>query len=160
MVIRAGARLDATDFALPDPVAATAGGAGTNTVTATAWAVLPTNTVTAAITNPHPELPMLCLVTFGAWMSASANGVRAALDISGSLTIAPGIGGGAAIGWGEILFCGASTNNQYSGSFTIELPVSLTAATFKMHAYRDSATGTQQVNYPTIRVTPLRFVEP
>lgn len=159
MAIRAGARLDATDFTLPDPVAATAGGAGTNTITATSWAVLPSNAVTAVISNPHPGLNMLCLVTFGAWMVATANGVRAAVDISGSLTVAPGVGGGASVGWGEVLFCGAATTNQYAASFTVEMPVSLTPATFRLHAYRDAASGTQQVNYPTIRVVPLRFVE-
>jgi hypothetical protein len=150
--------LDATDFALPDPVAATAGGTGLNTVTATSWAVLPTSTVTAAITNPHPELSMLCLVTFGAWMSCSANTLRAGIDISGSLTIAPGIGGGASLGWGEILFTAAAALGSHSASFTVELPVSLTAASFKMHAYRETS-GTQEVRYPVVRITPLRFVE-
>jgi hypothetical protein len=159
MVVRAGARLDATDFALPDVVAATAGGTGTNTITATSWAVLPSNTCTAAITNPHPEMALLVEVTYSAWMVATANGVRMALDISGSVTIAPGVGAGAAVGWGEIPFCGAATTNQYAGSFTVELPVSTTAATFKVYAYRDAASGTQQVNYPTIRIKPLRFVE-
>lgn len=156
MTIRAGARLDATDFDLPDVV--TGYGNGTNTITATSFAVLPTTTCTAAITNPHPTAAMLTLVTFGAWMSASANAVRCCPAVSGSLTIAAGIGGGGPIGWGEVPLCGAATTNQYSGSFTVELPASANAATFSMQAYRDSATGTQACNYPTIRLVPLRYL--
>lgn len=156
MTIRAGARLDATDFDLPDVV--TGYGNGTNTVTATAFAVLPTTTCTASITNPHPTAAMLVLVTFGAQMSASANAVRCCPAVSGSTTIAAGVGGGGPIGWGEVPLCGAATTNQHSGSFTVELPVSANAAEFSMQAYRDSASGTQTCNYPTIRLTPLRFV--
>jgi hypothetical protein len=156
MTIRAGARLDATDFDLPDVV--TASGNGSNTVTATAFAVLPTVTCTASITNPHPTAAMLVLVSFGAWMSASANAVRCCPAISGSTTIAAGIGGGGPIGWGEIPMCGTTTKNHYGASYTVELPVSGNAAVFSMQAYRDSATGTQLVDYPTIRLTPLRFV--
>lgn len=159
MTIRAGAHLDATDFTLPDPVIATAGGAGTNTIAATAWAVLPTNTCTAVITNPHPELAMLVDVRYGAWLVGSGSGadVRAGLDVSGSLALPPGVGAGGASGWGEVLHSSGTSSVQCSGGFTIELPVSTTAASFKVHAYKSSGTG-QQVNYPTIRLIPLRFV--
>ncbi len=156
MTIRAGARLDATDFDLPDVVAAY--GNGANTVVATAFAVLPTTTCTASITNPHPTASMLVLVTFGAWMSASANAVRCCPAVSGSVTIAAGIGGGGPLGWGEIPETGASTLSQFSASYTVELPASANAAVFSMQSYRDSASGTQKCDYPVIRLTPLRFI--
>jgi len=158
LTIRAGARLDATDFDLP--AAVTAYGAGQNTVTATSFADLPTYPCEGELTNPHPTLPLLVLVTYSAWMNCSAGvGVRAALAISGSTTVVAGIGGGAAAGWGEVLYEGDNgTNSQHSASYTVELPVSANAATFTFQAYRDSASGTQQVNYPTLRLIPLRYV--
>jgi hypothetical protein len=151
----AGAKLDATDFALPDVVAAH--GNGTNTITSATFAALPTNTVSAAITNPHPTATMLCLVTYGAWMSASSGDVRYALNVSGSATIAAGIGGGAAIGYGEIPISSVSASILGSGSFTVELPASATAATFTGYAMR-TGSGTVVCNYPTVRIVPLRFL--
>lgn len=156
MAISAGAVIDGTDFTFPSVT--TAYGNGTNTVTATTFTVLPTTTCTAAIINPHPSLSMLTLVTYGAWMSVTANDVRMALDISGSITVAAGISASAAVGYGEIPICSTTPSNHFSGSFTIELPVSVTAATFKVYAMRSSAAGSQVCNYPTIRLIPLRFV--
>jgi hypothetical protein len=43
------------------------------------------------------------------------------------------------------------------GMATYSLPASATAATFTMQAYRDSASGTQNVDYPTLRIVPIRF---
>ena len=155
MVILAGARLDATDFVLPDPLAGH--GNGDNTITATSWTVLPSFPVTLTLSNPHPTLNMLVDVRYGAWLSASANAVRIGIDITGSVTLSPGVGAGGASGWGEIPATGTSTLTQSSGSFTIKLPPSATAATFRVHAYRDSATGTQLVRFPTLRLIPLRY---
>lgn len=157
MTVRAGARLDATDFILPDVV--TAFGNGSNTITATSFAVLPTVTCSASITNPHPTASMLVLVTFGAWMNTS-NGVavRCCPAVSGSTTIAAGIGGGGPIGWGEVPVAGTTVLQQGQGTYTVSLPASANAAVFTMQAYRDSASGTQLLNYPTIRLVPLRFV--
>lgn len=157
MTIRAGARLDATDFDLPDVV--TGYGNGTNVVTATSFAVLPTTTCTATITNPHPTAAMLVLVEYGAWVTAGSNiATRLCPAVSGSITIAAGIGGGGAIGWGEVPVSASTSKVAVRGSFTVELPASANAASFSMQAYRDSATGTQNVDYPTIRLVPLRFV--
>jgi hypothetical protein len=156
MTIAAGKRLSATDLVLPAVV--TGYGSGTNTITATAFAVLPTTTCSASITNTHPTAALRCLVTYAAWMSASANGVRGSLAISGSVTVAAGIGT-AAIGWGEIPYCDSTAGNAVrSGSFSIDLPVSGSAATFSWQAYRDAAAGTQTCNYPTIRIVPICFV--
>lgn len=156
MSIRAGARVDAVDFDLPDP--AVGAGSGTNTITSTTFANLPTST-SVSITNPHPSAAMLCLVTLGAWMQADTNAVRAAIAVSGSTTIVAGIGGGGAAGWGEVLRCPVlSVTMQMSTSWTVELPASTTAATFTVQAYREAGSGTQQVNYPTLRVVPLRFL--
>ena len=153
MTILAGSKVDATDFDLPD-VVAVAGGSP-NSITSASFAVLPTNTCTAAITNPHPTANMLCLVSYGAWMIASTGDGRASLDISGALTVSPGIGGGAAIGWGEILFSTTTTLNQKAATITVALPPGTT--TFKMYALRSGA-GTVNVNYATIRIVPLSYI--
>jgi hypothetical protein len=157
MTIRAGARLDSTDFALPDVV--TGYGNGENTITATMFAVLPVTTCTASIKNPHPTATMLTLVTFGAEITAGSSiFTRICPDVSGSLTLAAGVGGGGPIGWGEVPGSGSSSRLHFSASYTLELPVSANDAVFSMHAYRDSASGTQKVDYPSIRLIPLRFV--
>jgi len=156
MTIRAGSKLDATDLALPDVVTGYAN--GENTVTATSFADLPTIACAASILNPHPGAAMLVSVFWGAWMSASANSVRCCPRISGSKTLVAGIGGGGAIGWGEIPVTGSSLYVTGSGHFTTELPASANAAVFTMQAMRDSASGTQKVDYAVIRVVPIRFV--
>lgn len=156
MAIRAGAKLDATDFDLPDVV--TGYGNGTNTITATTFTDLPTTACTAAITNPHPTANMLVSVTFGAWLtSTTSSAQRICPRVSGATTIAAGIGNGGPIGWGEVLR--TDTNDGYgtkSVTVTYELPPG--TSTFTMQAYRESAAGTHQVNYPTLRLVPLRYV--
>lgn len=154
MTVRAGSRFDATDFTLPDP--ARGAGSGTNSITATSWAVLPSSTCTATVENPHPSASMLCIVTYGAWLVATASDVRVSVDISGALTIGPGIGAGGIQGWGEILLSAIATAGQYSATFDVEVPPGTTV--FKQYAYRTAATGSQSVNYPTLRVIPVRFL--
>ena len=158
MTLRAGSQVDATDYDLP--LVVTAFGNGLNTVTSTTFAVLPTTTCTAAITNPHPTATLLCLVHYGAWMAVTAGGAdaRIAVDISGSVTIAAGIGGGGAIGYGEIPICSTTPSDQFSAVITVELPPSATAATFKVYSMRSAASGTQSVNYPTLRLVPLYYL--
>lgn len=142
---------------LPDPVAAH--GNGINTITATTYTDLPTVTCIAAITNPHATRPMLVQVNYGAWITSSTNSVRMVPRTSGSVTIAAGsIGSGGPVGYGEIIRTGTTEYQQYHAVYTVELPVSATAATFTMTALREAASGLQQVNYATIRLTPLRFV--
>lgn len=159
MPILAGALVDAVDLDIPDVV--TAFGNGTNTIVSATFAVLPSVACTAVITNPHPTANMLALVTYGAWMTVSAGDVRISLDISGALTIAAGIGGAAAIGWGEIPIVSLPTGATSSGSqqrqatITVSLPPG--ATTFKTYALRTGA-GVVAVNYPTIRVVPLSFI--
>lgn len=156
MTIRAGSKLDATDFALPDPVTGYAN--GENTISSTSFADLPTLACAASIYNPHPGASMLVDVHWGAWMKADANAVRCCPRVSGSKTIAAGIGGGGAIGWGEIPVTGSAAYVHGHGHFTTELPASANAAVFTMQAMRDTASGTQKVDYAVIRVVPLRYV--
>ena len=143
---------------VPDPAlpeVSRVGGDGNNTSTATTFADLPTVTAVTAITNPHSVRPMLVMVQWGAWMSASANGVRCCPRASGAVTIPAGVGtGNMVVGWGMIPR-GVVEYQQYQGTAVHELPPGTT--TFTMQGMRESATGTQQVNYPAISLTPLRY---
>ena len=156
MAILAGSLVSAVDFDLPDVV--TAFGNGANTITATSFSVLPTTTCTASITNPHPTASMLTMVCYGALMSAAtASDCRMALDVSGAVTIAAGFGGGAAVGYGEIPSVSATTASaQRQAVITVQLPPGTT--TFKVYGMRAAASGTHAINYPTVRLIPLRYL--
>lgn len=163
MAILAGASLDASDFDLPDDVVDTAGGDGTNTISATSWAVLPTNALSVSIDNPHPELALVVDVHYSAWMKGSgvsSGGVRAGIAVSGAQTISPGVGAGGAEGWGEILYNGNAYSINCAGMFTVTIqPDSDSTTTFTMQAYKDASASSPQVNYAVIRLRPRRYVE-
>jgi hypothetical protein len=155
--IRAGSVVDATDWAMP--ARQTGYGNGANTVTASAFAALPTNTASCSITNPHPFAKLLVLVEYGAWMigNTGTGQIYACPVVSGSITVTAGIGGGGPIGWGEVLYETATSYHQHRASCPYELPASATAATFELQAYRNGS-GTVKCDFPLIRVTPLRYV--
>lgn len=158
MAIVAGSKINAADLVLPASVAGD--GNGANTITATSWTDLPTNGATATITNPHPTLSMLVQVGYGCWMSSLTNGVRSSVRASGGVTVASGPG---AIfqNWGEIPWLAGTASTLYMQFFALgylTIPAGVGAVTLTAQAYRDVAAGTQQVNYPTIRLTPQRYV--
>jgi hypothetical protein len=153
--ILAGAVVDGTDWDLPGIV--TAYGNGTNIVTAASFAVLPTNTCSASITNDHPFASLLILVEYGAWMSAATGDVRATVSISGSVSSNAGISGSGPAGWGEVLHIATPFYISRKAACTYEIPASATPATVTMESYRVGS-GVTHVDYPTIRIIPLRFV--
>lgn len=155
--IIAGSVVDGTDWKLPNVASAT--GNGTNTITASDFAVLPTTTCSTSITNSHPIASMLVEVSYGAWLkgNSTTGDVRVGVNVSGSLVSVAGIGGGGAVGWGEILYATSTTYGQHRAMCTYVLPPSATPATFAVHAYRNGS-GTVVCDYPTLRVTPLRYV--
>lgn len=159
MTILAGAKASAVDLTLPIPAQAYANGVNTIVSAANTWADLPTIACAVSITNPHPTAPMLCLVTWSAWLSVTTSSeVRVAPRVSGSTTITAGPGG-IAYGWGQIPRADTTTGyGSKGGSGYVQLPASVTAATFTLQAFRVAATGTQQVNYSVMEICPLRFV--
>lgn len=154
MALLAGAPVDVTDFSLPDTVGGF--GNGTNEINATAWTALPTTPLAVDITNPHPTAEMLCLVTLGAWGIVGTSDARVSIAMSGAANVAAGIGGGGPIGWGEVLQITGSTSEQQQAVWPVELPPGTTTLT--VVAYVSADGGTQQVNYPTLRVIPLRYL--
>ena len=151
-----GGTVDGVDWLLPAVVKAY--GSGTNNVTSTSFAVLPDTPVSASITNPHPRSKLLVIVDYAAWLiGAAATDVRASIVVSGSMAVSAGIGGSGAVGWGEVLYATATSSGQHSSMVTLELPVSGSAATIALYAMKSGA-NTPACNYPTIQVTPLRYV--
>lgn len=156
MSLRAGSRADVTDLALPAEVTAT--GAGTNTVTATSFTTLPTTGAVASIINPHPTAKLRVRVSYSAICATSdGTGLWVCPAVTGSTAISAGAGGGGAAGLSEMIYTKATASAAYHASFTVTLPVSANAAVFTMQAYREAATGTQQVDQPVIRLTPVGF---
>jgi hypothetical protein len=131
--------------------------ASTNTITATSWAVLPGGSLTASITNPSGTKDMVVMITMAAKISASASDVRVCVGLSGGMTVAAGA---VEPSWGNRLWSGSSGLIASSSSFPIVIPAGASAVTVTMYAYRASATGTQQCDYPTLILTPLRFQSP
>jgi hypothetical protein len=154
--ILAGAVVDGTDWKLP--AVASAFGNGTNTVVASGFSVLPATTCSTTMTNPHPVARLLVLAEYGAWLigNGATGDVRVCLDVTGSLLVNAGIGGGGPIGWGEVLYATATSYQQHRAMCTYELPVSGTAATFAVYAMRNGS-GTVKCDYPVVRITPLRY---
>jgi hypothetical protein len=156
MALRAGARADITDLALPAEVVQV--GSGTNTVTAVAFANLPTTGAAASIINPHPSAKMRVRVSFSAICSTSdATGLWVCPAVTGSTAISAGAGGGGAAGLSEMIYTKASAAAAHHASFVVTLPVSANAAVFTLQAYREAATGTQQVDQPVVRLTPIGY---
>jgi hypothetical protein len=157
--IIAGAVLDGTDWKLPAVVQSF--GNGANTVTSATFAVLPTTTCSASMTNPHPSARLLVMAEYGAWLigNTTTGDIRACLSVSGSVSISAGLGGGTGgpVGWGEVLYHTALGYQQRKAMCTYELPVSASAATFDFYAMRNGS-GTVKCDFPTIRLIPLRYL--
>ena len=146
------------DDLLDVPAEASASSTGANTITATTWAALPTP-LSVDLTNPHPTRGLFTQVSYGAQLTATATDLRVCVAATGGLTIPAGIGTGGALSWGEVLYISLATSGSWSlqSAFTCTLPAG-TTTTLSMQAYRAVATGTQTVNFPTLRATPLRYV--
>lgn len=128
------------------------------TITSTSFAAMPTP-LTVGFTNPSADFDLLVDVQIAAWLSASANDVRAGLSASGGVSFTPALGSGGAIANSENLYS-STTGNQASIILPIIIPAGAAAVTFAMQASRASATGTQLVSYPSIRVMPRRYMAP
>jgi len=124
----------------------------TNNITATAaWSAMP-NSPGLSVANPNPNQEMEVRVDYCAWMVCSGGqGVRAQIVASGGVYITQ-------LPWGNVLYLGnVGTTCQCSSTFTTIITRASTAD-FSWQAYRDNTSGTNQVNYPVLSVTPLRYV--
>jgi hypothetical protein len=122
------------------------------------WSNLPTSTWgTVQMTNPSPDFDLMCLVSFGAWMSSTSGSVRMGVLLTGGVSAGPDPAVNSVAGWGMMPLEGANSQLvQHAGSFSLIIPKGAAAVTFTAQGYR-SATGTHNINFPTIEITPIRF---
>jgi hypothetical protein len=148
----------AMDYSLPDVVAEY--GNGTNTITATNFAALPSFPCEATIINPHPKASMLVLVNFGAWGSASVGDWRCSIRIKRSEQeyIGTGVALGGSAGYGEIPASALTVLTHEFATFTCELEPSPVPYVFQFYAMRSDGAATVDVRYATLRLIPLRHV--
>jgi hypothetical protein len=139
------------------PALVSAAGAASNTITATSWTVLPGGSLTASITNPSATRDLVCDLSYAAKVSASASDVRVSVALTGGLTVGAGA---VEPSWAYRLWYAGASLVTLQTHFPITIPAGATAVTATMYAYRASATGTQQCDYPVILWTPLYYSMP
>jgi hypothetical protein len=143
------------------PIAVRGSASGTNTLTPAinVWTNLPTNTWgTVQMTNPSTEFDLMCLVSFGAWMNNTAGSLRFGVLLTGGVSAGPDPSTNSVAGFGMMPLEGANSQSvQHAGSFSLIIPAGAAAVTFTGQGQRSVASGTQNINYPTIEVTPIRF---
>ncbi|MCT2281552.1 hypothetical protein M3G91_28510 [Micromonospora chalcea] len=143
-------------LALPaDQVAGS--GLTTNAVTATAFTALPNN-VQAVMSNPSSKYRLLVDVVVQAWVAATTGDVRVSVAGIAGLTFPATPGAGGPVTFGEVIVGGVQMTKQ-SLEFAVAIPTS-GSVTLQVQALRTVASGSQTVNYPTLRVKPRRFVLP
>ena len=128
-----------------------------HTVAATSWGTMLPGTVAQSITVSQPTWVM---VTFGAWLQASAGETRAGVSLGGATVVSPPntqqdglVGSGA---WGQTLIVQTADVGATSGQRTQQRVylLGVGTTTFTIEAYLATA-GTHQVNYPTLEIVPL-----
>jgi hypothetical protein len=158
------ARLLALEAQASLPMAVRGGASGQNVITSGAgvWANMATSTWgSISITNPSPDFDLYCLVTYGAWMvcpALASQDLRFGVLMSGGLVGGPDPGSPGPAGNGMIPIEAAATlSSQHMGSFSIVIPAGAGAVSFVAQGKRNVASGTQNINYPSIEVVPIRF---
>lgn len=143
---------------LPDPVAhGTA--TSTNAITATAWANFgdPRNLVS--------RFPLRVAVSIQAWMTLTipASGATAELRASWSATGATVIAETGGANWGRVLLMqravATTGSNGEQRSATSYHDLAAGTTTFQYRAYRVNTVSTASVNYPSLLIEPLRFLD-
>jgi len=126
-------------------------GNGNSVTNVNTWASM-SNAPNITMTNPHPTRAMEVDCNYCAWLACTGGiGVRAQVALTGGVNVTQQ-------NWGNVLYLGSiGTTAQCSADFTAVLPAG-TTTTFFWQAYRDAAAGVNEVNYPVLRVTPLRYV--
>ena len=139
------------------PATVTSVGANGNTITSTSWAVLPGGSVTAVMTNPSATRNMVTQIDFGAEATASASDVRLGVGLSGGMTVAIG---SVEPSWAYRVWTASSVVATYTVTIPVVIPAGASAVTATLYAYRPVASGSQNIGYPAIIWTPLRYAMP
>lgn len=152
---------DKLDLLLSLPAKQVVGSSATNVITSTSYAALPTGPISVSITNPSADYALEVDVTISAWLISNGTvELTASVAGSGGMTFAAGsTGNGHAASQGENLINTGTAAVQGSVTIPVTIPAGAAAVTFTFQAKRNSASGTENINFPTIRATPRRFVQ-
>lgn len=131
-------------------------------VTSTAFTDLPSpGPLNLAVTNPSADFDLVVLISYSAWMNATASDCRGGLAASGGLSFTPNsFGTGGAITNSDNLFTASPNTSMQHNMLPVVIPAGAATVTFKLWAMRGAASGAQAFNYPILRATPLRFQVP
>jgi hypothetical protein len=142
-------------YPLPDPVKAYYNDWETIASAASVWARF-ANRVSITYTAPKP---MWVLITVQAWMRAIApTEVRAVASVTGATT-GPGTSGvliESGGNWGDALQSSIDSTSIQCSS-TVPFKLNAGSHTIEIYGMRINTTATPSVNYPVLRVTPLRY---
>jgi hypothetical protein len=142
---------------LPAPIRYADG--AVHTVAATAWGTTLPGTTPQSMTV---AAPLWVLVTFGAWLVASAGETRAGVSLGGATVVSPPsfqqggqVGSGA---WGQTLLTAVADSGTASAQRSQQRMYLLApgTTTFTIEAYLATA-GTHNANYPVLEVIPIAY---
>lgn len=145
------------------PTAVNVGGVGSNVITSTGFAALPSSPLSGAITNPSSVYNLECDVTFGAWVAAGATTMQlqGGVALSGGMSVAAdALGSGGIVATGQLILTQNVDPHSAQSSFQVIIPAGAAAVTFTVQAKRTVATGTSIYNAPYLTVQPRRFIKP
>ena len=147
--------VDAAYILPPLPMPLSSVGSGTAfTITAAGgtWA----NVTGWAALTMTPERDLWVEVLFTTIPSASVGYVAAGVNITGGVTWPPVSDpiNEAASAWGNSPFGTSATQQPITGTKVLLIPGGL-ATTFTPQALRSASSGTQQITYPVLKITPL-----
>lgn len=153
---------DKVDLLLSVPDPTSAAGSGSNTITSTSYAALPTTPISCAITNPSSDFDLLVEVTISAWLISNGTvELTCSVNGTGGMSFAAGsTGNGHAITQGENLITTSSAATMHQSKLPVIIPAGAAAVTFAFYAKRNTASGSEFVNQPAIRAVPIRFMQP
>jgi hypothetical protein len=136
-----------------------AGSTANQTITATAYANLPTTSLAVSITNPSSDWDLEVDVEISAWLiSDGTRELTCSVAGSGGMTFAAGsLSNGHAITQGENLINTGTAAVHCSSRIPVVIPAGAAAVTFTFQAKRNTATGVQSVNSAAIRAIPQKF---
>lgn len=149
------------DLLLTVPAPTSGSSSSTNVITSTSYAALPSSPISCAITNPSADFALLVDVTISAWLISNGT-VELTCSVAGSggMTFAAGsTGNGHALSQGENLINTGTAAIMCQSTLPVIIPAGAAAVTFAFQAKRNSASGTENVNFPAIRAIPRRFMQ-
>lgn len=147
---------------LPDDIAGFVN--STISITATAHATLPSpGPLSVSITNPSSEYDMEVDVEFSGWVTVGATSTSLTVGVAGSGGMtwgASSFGSGGPIANSDNIFYNGTVFVQGRGGYPIVIPAGASAVTLTMNAFRSNTGASANVNYPTLRAKPRRFLVP